>query len=129
MGASGALWALSPSGAAARRLAGNAKGLPTFGQRRRCAKIGGVLPTQLNGRIEELLPIGGNAPTEARKRAPPRRIDKITDRMKIKPGNVPAFSQRAPIDIAVHIALTMFAMAPMLGRHTAQLKMPRPAAC
>ena len=49
--------------------------------------------------------------------------------MKIKPVNVPAFSQRAPIDIAVHIALTMFAMVPMLGRHAAQLKMPRPAAC
>ena len=27
--------------------------------------------------------------------------------------------------IAVHIALTMFAMDPMLGRHAAQLKRPR----
>ena len=45
--------------------------------------------------------------------------------MKIKPVNVPACSQRAPIDIAVHTALTMFAMDPMLGCHAAQLKRPR----
>jgi DNA-binding transcriptional regulator YbjK len=72
--------------------------------------------------------IGGSAPTEARQRAPTRRIDKLADRLSaIKATNMPALSQRAVNAIAaVHIASTSFAMDAMLKRHAAQLKMPRP---
>jgi hypothetical protein len=74
--------------------------------------------------------IGGSSPTEARQRAPTRRIDELADRLTaIKATNTPAFSQRAVNAIAaVHIAFTSFAMDAMLKRHVAQLKMPRPDA-
>jgi hypothetical protein len=74
--------------------------------------------------------IAGNAPTEARQRAPTRRIDKRADRPSaIKAANMPAFSQRATNAIAaVHIASTSLAMNAMLKRRAAQLKMPRPDA-
>jgi DNA-binding transcriptional regulator YbjK len=71
--------------------------------------------------------IGGNARTEARQRAPTRRLDKLADRLiAIKATNIPAFSQRAVSAIAtVHIASTSFAMDAMLKQHAAQLKLPR----
>ena len=58
-----------------------------------------------------------------------RHADKASARLSIEAIAAPTLRQRAANAIAAaQNASTMFAMAAMLGPHTAQLKMPRPDA-
>ena len=71
----------------------------------------------------------GSPAAEAEQIEPARRVDKATARLSIEAMATPTLRQRAANAIAAaQTASTMFAMDAMLGRHTDQLKMPRPDA-
>ena len=74
-------------------------------------------------------PTSGRPAAEAEQLAGERRVEKATARLSIEAMAKQALRQCAATAIAaVQTASTMFAMAAMLGRHTTQLKMPRPDA-
>ena len=74
-------------------------------------------------------PTSGRLAAEAERLAAARRDEKATARLSIEAMAVPTLRQCAANAIAAaQNASTMFAMAAMLRRHAAQLKMPRPDA-
>ena len=74
-------------------------------------------------------PTSGSPSVEVEQLATKQRVEKATARLSIEAMATPTLRQRTANAIAAaQIASTMFAMAAMLRRHTAQLKMPRPDA-
>ena len=72
-------------------------------------------------------PTSGSPAGEPEQLAAERRVEKATARLSIEAMAKQALRQCATTAIAAaQNASTMFAMAAMLGRHTTQLKMPRP---
>ena len=72
-------------------------------------------------------PTSGSPAGEPEQLATERRVEKATARLSIEAMAKQALRQCATTAIAAaQNASTMFAMAAMLGRHTTQLKMPRP---
>ena len=74
-------------------------------------------------------PTNGSPWVEVEQLASAQRFEKATARLSIEAIAAPTLRQCAANAIAAaQNAFTMFAMAAMLERHTAQLKMPRPDA-
>ena len=84
------------------------------------------LPTQLNSRIEELLPIAGSLPADVNQ-VDHARCAQTATRPEKNAVSAPTLSQRAAYDTAFDQAAShIFAMGAMLARQRVQLNMPRP---
>ncbi len=53
------------------------------------------MPTQLNSRIEELLPHGGSLTADVHQVEPPRSVDNVPECRLMQASMAPALSQRA----------------------------------